>query len=277
MSYLPIERNYLAGNIAARFSKPLSKDSLLIIGVPGGPGLSGSYLDPFMRELGQRLACNVGMLDLPGHGKSRSSSFQSIHYPKCLEIVVEALREIQNECANLILFGQSFGARLAYDAVANGKVQTKVLILSGFPYKFQSSAAFYKKLEGLDLEDISTGNDVEAKFARNWKKILPLNLHQTISKADFDALSSGTIWTGNEQMLNETPEIEKTATNLPPALVLEGEFDPVVPDQNIKTLKTLLPSAHFEVLKAVGHFPMVEKQSETLNIISSFISGVISA
>lgn len=270
MNYLPIKKQFRAGMMVARFLREPSQDEMLLVGIPGGPGLSGRYLDPFMVSLSSALKCNVGMVDLPNHDESPESP--GLHYSECLEYVAKTLKEIQGQCKEFLLFGQSFGARLAFDAVSSQDVSPKALMLCGFPYKFQSSAKLYQQLEQLSLQPLE-GNNIEQRFADNWRKIIPSNLKSPISDADNQALGAGTKWIGNEHMLEGAPTLDGKHIFSFRIAILEGEHDLVVPDGNLETLTYLLPEARIYKIAGAGHFPMIEKPRETIGAFSDFLRG----
>lgn len=276
MSQLTHAVRFHDGEIVARFT--LGESDIVLLGVPGGPGLGGGYLDPFIAEMSVRTGFKCGMLDLPNHGDSKVHPDRlPLTYPDCLAMLTRAFNEVFQEAGKIVLFGQSLGARLVFDALGAMHDKPAAVLLAGFPYKFESSAKFYMHLAGLNLEDPTTGDDKEERFARNWRKILPVNLKATISPGEFDALAGGTKWLGNERMLEGAPPIEPIATGLSdiPIAVFEGEHDPVVPDGNLDVLRKLIPHGHFEQLLGAGHFPMVERKEETLTAFCRFISTVV--
>lgn len=278
MGVLEMKRKYVGEEMAVRFhSSPSHKDSLIVV-IPGGPGLGSHYLDPFMSELVQRSGYNAGVLDLPNHGDSVIvASRLPVTYATCLDYVEGALKEMRREFLRIVLFGQSLGARLVFDLLFRGSLEISGVALMGFPYKFENSEKFAQKLKGLRLEDLGSDDDIENKFARNWRKILPFNLYRDVSSEQLELLCSGTKWSGNELLLQDTPNIEKVAqrariSSMPPISVFEGEYDFVVPDSNLNILKSMLPRASFHIIQDSGHFPMVEKPEETLSLLGEFLS-----
>src|SRR5437868_7956893 len=172
MYHLPLRKFYCNQEIACRFLRNPSKNELLILTLPGGPSLSGLYLDQFLLKLSMHAYVNVGIVDLPNHGDSvMAENNLPLTYQRCVEMLNNTLSEIHNECDNIILFGQSFGARLAFDLLAISDVKIDGLILTGFPAEFKISDELLKKISSLDLE---SGENQEQVFLRNWTKILPL-------------------------------------------------------------------------------------------------------
>lgn len=121
-------------------------------------GLSGKYLDHFLFDLSEQININVAILDLPNHGDSNLSPTQlPLSYQKCFDLLDNALRELTQQAEKLILFGQSFGARLAFDLLAFSQANIVGGFLTGFPHKFQMSRSMQEKIASLDL----TCNDLD--------------------------------------------------------------------------------------------------------------------
>jgi pimeloyl-ACP methyl ester carboxylesterase len=262
--------------MTARFLFPLSAERATILCIPGGPGLGSSYLDPFMVELAKSADVNAGILDLPNHGASLVRPERlPLSYEDCIRLVHSAVAEIAHATGALFLFGQSFGARVAFDLLPS-LPGLRGAILAGFPYVFQMSDSMLERIGALDLEPLD--NDPDGAFARNWKKIFPLYTTEPLPMPVAAALAAGTRWVGNERMLENVPAIEPIARNLSqlapaiPLLILQGESDAVVPDGNWETLRELVPAARFAMINGAGHFPMVEKPEATLSEFTRSLS-----
>ena len=277
MPLLAHKKQLCDGRLTARFLRQVPNQEPLVVCIPGGPGLGSSYLDPFMFQLAQRASVNTGILDLPNHGESAATE-GSLTYPECADLVGRAVLELISNSQCLFLFGQSFGARLVFDLLPKlGSLGGA--ILTGFPYAFQNSEGLLEKIGNLSLEPLENPAEPDAVFARNWKKIFPLYTTRPLAPTIADALSTGTRWSGNDRMLENVPPIERTVEALshnaaiPPILILEGDADGVVPDDNFDTLKRLVPYAKFERVRDAGHFPMVEQKEQVLSALTAFISA----
>ena len=86
---------------------------------------------------------------------------------------------------------------------------------------------------------------------------------------------------GNENLLDNVPAIEAVAEKLKsksislPIAVIQGDVDSVVPDNNMTKLKANIQSAHFYEFEKCGHFPMIEKENETLEVFTQLLSKVV--
>lgn len=273
INLLPLRERFCDGQMVCRFLRPLSSGEPLVLAIPGGPGLSSRYLDPFMQTIAERVGANVATMDLPNHGESVVSSSAVLTYPDCLHLVARAVQEIQTRSGALFVFGQSMGARLAFDLLAELDKAPDGTLLTGFPFKFEISSRLISTLNELPLES-EEGPDAERIHAQNWKKMLPVYASQPLAPEVFDALAMREKVPNGHDMLRDTPDIGAVAELIPrnaPLLIVEATNDPVVPDGNWETLRSLLPHATFTCMENVGHFPMVEDGEATLGAFADFM------
>ena len=253
----------------------------MILALHGGPGLSGDYLKPFLGRLAEETSLNVALMDLPNHGRSVvNRDSLPLTYRDCLSYLDSAIRELGAKCGGIILFGQSFGARLALDLLAAPTFDFKGAILTGMPVSFDSSMAFNTAVSRLELEPWTGAADVEGAFARNWRKILPLYTAQPLPAEVFASLVSGTRWAGNEKMTDDVSPLEDVFSKLikrPAAsrvLFVQGESDLVLPDGNDEALRRIIPTAKLQEIPGAGHFVMLEKPEAALSVMADFIRGL---
>jgi len=258
-------------------NKPLKNESLIIF-IPGGPCLSGKYLEYFAYTLSQQNEMNVGLLSLPNHDDSILDGTElPLSYQRCLEFVREMLDEVNIYTNKLILFGQSFGARLAFDLLGYYEKNIPSVFLTGFPYQFEISSTLLNKLES--LENITDSNNSEEfNFQKTWENMLPFYSYSSLPPDILEILSSNTRYKGNQKILNYVPPIEETINRLEKRksqhhiAILQGENDLVVPDNNIEKLKSLIPQAQYFLIEKCGHFAMIEQQQKTLEAFSDFMN-----
>ena len=272
---LPATEAFCNGQIICRFLRAQAPKDLLIVAIPGGPGLSSIYLDPFMANLAERTGANVAVMDLPNHGASLIKEVTTpLSYIQCRGFVKKAVEEISRKTPSVVLFGQSFGARLTFDLLAELEMPPLAAFLTGFPYIFEISSALEAKLNELPLEP-EEGPRAEEIHAENWRKILPLYTVQPVTGEVSEALATRVEVPGGHLMLQDVPPIEDVAKAINPTIpmvVIEAQLDPVVPDNNWNVLRSLLSDASFKKLENVGHFPMVEKPEEVLGAFSELIA-----
>ena len=192
MHCLPLKKFYCNQEMACRFLRTPLQNELLILTIPGGPRLSGLYLDPFLMALAEKsnIHVNVGIVDLPNHGDSViTESSLPLSYQRCVEMIDHVLSEVRKECGKVVLFGQSFGARVAFDLLATSDVKIDGAVLTGFPAEFENSLGLIKKVATLDLMSTTSENQDEV-FLSNWAKILTLYTYAPLPKNAFNALAS---------------------------------------------------------------------------------------
>ncbi|MDE2142371.1 MAG: alpha/beta hydrolase [Elusimicrobia bacterium] len=280
----PLREHYplVDGQMFCAARRPFSRGESVVVTIPGGPGLSGDYLQPFLAKLSEATALNTALLDLPNHGRSViKPEAMPLTYSGCLKLLDSALHEISGKCGGIVLFGQSFGARLAFDLLATSGIKFRGAVLTGFPYQFEISKALLRKLGSLELEAFTGSPKDEEVFARNWRKLIPHYTAQPLATEVFEQLASGTRWAGNDAMIEAPPSLESVAAiiNAQPAaatrvLILQGSADPVVPDRNTEALKRVIPAARFREVPEAGHFVMIEKPEPTLSAMADFIRGL---
>jgi len=280
MQFLPSKKFFHQNEMACRFLRAPSHEEMLVLMIPGGPSLSGKYLDHFLSALAQEMNVNVGIIDLPNHGDSILLPDRfPLSYQKTMELIDETIREISKSCGKLMLFGQSFGARVAFDLLALSNIKMDGAFLTGFPYVFQVSQIMQQRIKTLNLSECRHIDNKEEQQRLAWSKIVQLYTFSPLAPEIYDALTSDTKFSGNEQILSVVPSITQSIDALSkkagvPIGILQGDFDCVVPDDNLSILKKLLPQAHFFEIKKCGHFPMIENQTETLQAFSHFFSSI---
>lgn len=278
MTRLPNKHRFVEGQIACRSLRPWSAGEPTILAIPGGPGLGGQYLEPFLLALAEATAMNVALLDLPNHGESMlRENGRPLNYRRSVDLLHAAVGEIADVAGDLVLFGQSLGARIAFELLPASDAKLTAAILTGFPCQFENSSALAKSLSDVSFEDLTGGPDDEAIFARNWRKVLPFYTPAPLPPEAAEQLSAGTRWRGNERMLEGVPSLEASAARLKgrtpavPILMIQGGKDLVVPDGNLQRLQLALPEAEFREVADAGHFVMVEKPSVTVSLVTEFL------
>ena len=279
MRLLSNQHRYVKGQMTCRSLRPFAAGKRIVLAIPGGPGIGGQYLEPFLLDLANSTGMNVALLDLPNHGESIiRDSDTPLNYRRCLSLLESAVGQIAKETGDIVLFGQSFGARLAWDLLPASGVKFSAAILMGFPYIFENSNEFEKSLAGVVLEDYRGDPDDEAVFLRNWRKILPFYTPKPLPTEALEQLAAGTKWRGNERMAEAVPPLEAATSidkdPMPPVLVIQGERDIIVPDGNQQALKAMIPKAEFREIPDAGHFIMMEKPSATLALVKGFLSQI---
>src|SRR5579885_542389 len=127
--------------LAVRSLAPIGSTSDLLLTLPGGPGLSGRYLDSFLASLDLGDSWNTAILDLPGHGLSTTN--RKIRYPELVEIIGDAVGAVRSSHERVLLWGHSLGGRLVLDISGNQRIERAVL--TGTPARFEPSSRFQER------------------------------------------------------------------------------------------------------------------------------------
>ena len=57
-----------------------------------------------------------------------------------------------------------------------------------------------------------------------------------------------------------------------PLLLVRGEADAIISDGHLREWGALLPESTFETIPAAGHFPMIENEDGTIQVVESFLA-----
>jgi len=280
--HLPVHKNYCRKWISCRFLKRSNRSSNLILALPGGPAISSQYLDKSMAKLGKSLKTNSAVMDLPNNGNTNSYILpNSLTYQDYVDIICNALIRIKQRCNKLILVGHSLGARLSLDLLSIAPELIHSIIAISFSIEFNPSDKFINKYDSLRIDPELLNLDSERKYEKFWQKILPLYIHNKISKKDFSLLTSEIRWQGNERVIataipfNEAYEKIQKLPDIHPITFLEGRFDIILPDKNKECLEKVFPKSKIYIIPKSGHFPMLENPKRTLEILTKALGPLV--
>lgn len=269
MTLFQLSDRFYNNQIRVRLSENLSDKRTLILGLPGGPGLSSDYMATFLLQLGSAADCVVGLADLPNHDDSSLQS-EGLTYKDTADVMATVIKEIGTRSSGVILVGHSFGARVALDALCR---------ISGFrlikyigiacPAYFRRSTAFEKKYKELFPSSVELPD--EAAFRDYWKKLLPLYFGQVPHPKLLATMAEKTCWLRNSKMLDDAPDLSETVAALSLTMAshravdlltfVQGSDDLVLPDNNPALLQGFFPGTNTEMIPASGHFPMFENKA----------------
>lgn len=269
----------LADNaINVRYAKEPNGNGQLVLVIPGGPGISGKYLDAFTLELSRRLEqSDVAILDLPHHDASRvAGRTENLTYPEVRELMVKAVAELAAQNKSIVLVGHSLGALIAMDLVAHSPIKFEKVVLADIPTTFDVSKEFSDGLRKAGVAD-EVAWPTEQSFSVWWGKIIPLYFKRQPTAEEVALLNSETYWLGNERFTDNAPAFALLAKSFETKGViertyyLEGERDLLPPDGNFQTVKAALPGVKAELIADTGHFPMLEAPELTVEKVVNFI------
>lgn len=251
-------------NIAVRSISELRGDASLVIGVPGGPGISGRYLDRSVEQLAGRLNINGAVIDLPNHGQSGriSPSSDSFQYDEAREMLSNLFSRFEARSNKLIIYGHSLGAVIGMDLMSLFPALVQAAIFISAPTLFVSSPGFETFLRSINALDTTWTN--EAEFSVWWRKIIPAYFVRAVSRDELELLAHPTYWIGNEHFNEGIPSFAGIASKLSSQgqvrriLYFEGEKELVLPENNFAEVKRSLPGVDAVKLQGAGHFPMMD-------------------
>ena len=194
------------------------------------------------------------IIDLPGHGKSKGSSSNSIeNYGQFLINALEAY-----DLKDLSLCGHSMGGLVALDMISSHNFHAKSLILVNSIYPTRVADALLAKARA--------GNGDAANFIIKfglYRRLL--GMRNAFSEADdlvmlddLDACNS------YELDLNNLKNLE-----IPISIIL-GSKDRLVDSKAVENFVDIVPS-HTYIMDDVGHFSFFEDPVELSRIISEIV------
>lgn len=273
------ESRYASNLVNVRFAaKPLPNERLVVF-IPGGPGISGKYMDDYAHAVGLKLGTNVAVLDLPNHDGSRvAGKTENFRYSQVRQLLAATIKELvgNGQGGEVTLVGHSLGALIAMDLALQPGVRLSKLLLSSVPTTFDNSPSFVDGMKKAGVAEQSSWAS-EAEFSAWWQKLIPLYFKRPPTDSEFAALNSKTFWIGNEHYSDDLPAFDVLAGKLRssagiPIFYLEGECDQLLPLANYKKVQTELPNARTASIGGVGHFPMFEALETTVHETVKFLS-----
>jgi len=263
-------RKFVNGTINARTSDDFQAGSKVLLGIPGGPGIPGHYMDQITADLAKRIGAIPIVVDLPNHGSSKRLNLaRPMTYPEAKIMLLDFLQEIYASGATLFLFGHSLGALVALDLLRSQAVPIAKTILVGMPIEFERNPAFIKFLSDSSAPAFSD----EPGFARWWRTALPAYFYRDPTQEEIELLTHNTSWFANEQFTAGLPSAGATASALKPELLkdiiyIEGEKEIIIPQDNFRRITNAFPNVPKSTIPKTGHFPMLENSQDLLNEVT---------
>ena len=209
-----------------------------------------------MRPIGDQFEKNyrITIIDLPGYGSSSEPT-----YPWTVSDYVEAIKQLfdKEKISNPILIGHSFGGKIGL--LYASKYETNKLILFGSPFK--------KETEKLSLK---------IKILKTLKKVPILNKLENFAKkhtGSRDYRNASIMMRKilvNTVNLDITDEVKKIKC---PTLIIWGDLDAEVPIEHAYELEKLIPNAGVINYEGCSHYAYLERLSQTINVINSFLGS----
>lgn len=275
MTLLQHSARFADNIINVRLASPLLPNEELVIFIPGGPAISGKYMDALAHSVSKQLGRNVAVIDLPNHDDSRDTGkTENLKYPEVRAILLKLFTELSNNGSRKIsLVGHSLGALIALDLAGQSQIEIEKMVLMNMPTTFSVSDKFQIKKQELGLSAEFSINS-ESQFQAWWNKVLTLYFSRPLLSDEYNLLANHTFWSGNELIQSELPTFNDLINVLNQKKLrhiiyyLEGMNDIRVPDENMEEIKRKIPNVHIKLLSESAHFSMLEKPVEVSNWIS---------
>lgn len=264
------DRKFIKGALNARTSNNFKKGSKVVLGIPGGPGIPGYYMDQITIDLATKIGAVPVVIDLPNHGSSKRLKFdQPMTYVEAKIILLDFLRELSDLECTVVLFGHSLGALIALDLLSSQTVFINKVILVGMPVEFERNPAFTKFLSDSGVPAFLD----ESGFAIWWRAVLPAYFYQPPTRREIELLAHSTSWFANEQFTVGLPSAGTIASVLKPELMkdiiyFEGEKEIILPHDNFKRIGDAFPTVPKSIIAETGHFLMLENSQSFLNEVT---------
>ena len=245
----------------------------------GGPGMDGSYFNPFIDPLSNTF--QIINYDQRGSGKSTGiSDTLKLTADQFVEDI-EGLRKALG-FEKIHILGHSWGGQLAmrYAIKYPDQLHTLILISTGGADASVSAATTETVMNRLSSEDKEAyfnmvaegywdskeGLDEMAKIY--WK---PYVVDQGKLKLIKDAYSDNTTIVqrsidNSTQGFNLYDQLSRLTV---PTLLIHGDYDPI-PSEAIEKIHRTIKGSELVILEDCGHFPFIEKQDEFIESIFRF-------
>ena len=233
-----------------------------------GWGVNAAVWGELATELAQhfRLHC----VDLPGHGASTA----------CVPCTLDALADLLAAALprRVAVCGWSFGGQVALNWALRKPDQIERLVLLAATPRFVRGAQWDCGIDAAVLDDFARGlaHDYRATLQRflalqargdaHPRIVLRRLREHILARGEPDVAALG----AELRLLKETDLRDRLERITPPALILHGERDTLVPVAAGAYLQRVLPHATLEVFAGTGHAPFIAQPQRTTRRITEF-------
>lgn len=233
---------------------------------------------PQLDALGGRFRCIA--VDLPGHGRS-----SKIVRPTVESIATRVVREIERlDLGAVVLFGHSFGSRVIGEIYRQAPHLVRALVyVDGSIQRADPATAtrdFERQVEKVGFEAI-----LDALYDDFFVASSPDDVRQMIfsRRAEIDAAFHPPLCV-DMIAWDAAHGVEVIRSIKVPCLVIQSSsvganmkrttIEPGIDTPLMAVSREAVPSARIEIVRGVGHFPMLEAPAQTNAIIEEFLSGI---
>ena len=226
-----------------------------------GAGGSNLFWPPEIRRLpGYR----VYAPDLPGHGKSGGSGFQSIS-----EYVISILDWLEAIGLHSAVFvGFSMGSAIALSLALDYPDQVKGLGLIGAGARLRVAADILRSASSQTTFENGVHNVVEASFSSS----TPNQLKMLTEKRMKEIRQS--VFLGDLIACDQFDVLERIASIHQPTVVISGSEDRLTPLKYSQFLADHIPGATLESISRAGHMVTLERPELVASILRGFLDRI---
>jgi pimeloyl-ACP methyl ester carboxylesterase len=238
-----------------------------IVFIPGGPGITGEYLDTYIENYFlEKSDASVYRFLLPNH-ENLYGSENGLNFDDASELLASRINGLGIETP-ISFVGHSYGALVLLNMLHKKILKSLIgnLILVGMPKDLSFSKEFQEKKRLINSQ-IQPNSD--ETFISYFHSIAPLYFLKNSSNhiIQFDI----GYWLNNKEMGISDPELLRKILEenyLQKIIEINGEFDTLI--DHAKTIKTF--SSSTDVISGSGHFPMIEQPINFTDSLLKFLS-----
>lgn len=235
---------------------------VVLVHTAGAEGRQWRYVAPELAAAGYRPI----VPDLPGHGKSYAVEWtphSSIHeHAEFVWALAEAL-----ELESPAVVGCSIGGCIAIDLAVNHADDLRgVVALEGLA-----------RTEGANFQRLA-----HPHACPGWQDILDYSTidatHDGLSPSRTEELKwqhrgSQRVATNDLQAWNDHDVLDEADRASCPTMVVRGTEDFYVPERLFERTVEAIPDCEAVVMEDTGHYPMMERPEETVDLVTGFLEG----
>jgi 3-oxoadipate enol-lactonase len=207
-------------------------------------------------------------LDLRGHGASDAPQ-----PPYAMGAMVRDVEQVMHhfDMRDAVVVGVSMGGLIAQGLAIKRLDLVRGLVLSNTAAKIGTPALWHSRCDEvreLGLNVYANGA-MQRILGRNWQTAPALpRLHKML----IDTAPDG--WIGAASAISGTDFYTPTAALRLPTLVIAGANDGTTPPDLVRETADLIPGSDYQLMRGVGHLPMLEKPAEYAALISGFLRRI---
>lgn len=216
-------------------------------------------------------------IDLPGHGKTKTSSYSVDAYVKCVELVITHFN-----ISETVVVGYSMGGRTALAYAIKNPTKVVGLILEGTTAGIENDTEKRERAKSdSELADLILKNGIDW-FVGYWLSIPFFKTLKRLSKTAYAKLLEqkklnsgiGLAKSLKEFSTGKMPSLwgELHTLNIP-TILIAGNFDKKFVETN-KAMAKLLPNSQRKIVNSCGHNTHLENPKEFIILVNQFLNNL---